>query len=797
MTFIAPLGSGGGSVDLGCAITNTAQTSQVEVTKTVVGVAPADPDWDFTFTISPVPDGEVASKEAAGAGNTSSTIGWDGLVPGQTYTIVETSLDGYDAGPLVCAGVTDLDDVLESVTFVAPLNLDDGVDVACDIINTGRPGTVTVTKTAVGGDGTFTFDLTPAGVDPIEYQVTTTDGTGSVTVDDLVPGVTYTLSEVDPGSSWIAGDLTCEVTHVDQTTEEIDFSAGYEVEIEDVIACAITNTARGTIVVVKNVAGSDGMFDFTGDWTDGTPLPMDGAFTVATTDGTGSATFVDVTPGSYSVSEVDPAPAYLAEGLSCVDDDADGTTSSIDGLVGSIELDPGEIVTCTFANTESATVVVDKVTDPAGDPTAFDFQFGPLDGDATDFALSDTDAPEVFGGLAPGDYLLDELVPDGWLLTDVTCSTEQFTDGTQTTITVAAGDVVTCTYTNSGRGDLVIDKTLTGVVDNGDSTQTVTYDLEVTSDSAVAEDYEVTDVLTFGAGVSIVSATAASDDGTVDAGWDGVADTALTDGPQTLAARGTASYRVEVVAALTGEVTDAAADCVLGEGEAGTGFLNSAVVTWESGQDQDQACGPILRPGLVIDKTVSSAPARNPDGSMTIAYEIAVTNTGMASTDYELTDVLAFGQGTTVLDVAVTNDVPGDVSVNPGFDGGDDPFIATATLPGVGPGVAATHLYTVVVIADVSAVTSPAARDCVLDPGESGTGFLNRATVNPTAEACAEIPPTPLTPVPIPTPTPTPGLPRTGFELSWLALLAGLLLLAGVGIRDLGSNARRRRDDPA
>src|SRR5215204_7143865 len=30
--------------------------------------------------------------------------------------------------------------------------------------------------------------------------------------------------------------------------------------------------------------------------------------------------------------------------------------------------------------------------------------------------------------------------------------------------------------------------------------------------------------------------------------------------------------------------------------------------------------------------------------------------------------------------------------------------------------------------------------DCSLQPGETGTGFLNRAQVNPTAEACAEVP---------------------------------------------------------
>lgn len=34
-------------------------------------------------------------------------------------------------------------------------------------------------------------------------------------------------------------------------------------------------------------------------------------------------------------------------------------------------------------------------------------------------------------------------------------------------------------------------------------------------------------------------------------------------------------------------------------------------------------------------------------------------------------------------------------------------------------------------------------------------------------------------------------LPRTGLELPWMAVLAGLLLLTGVGLRDLGRRKRR------
>ena len=77
---------------------------------------------------------------------------------------------------------------------------------------------------------------------------------------------------------------------------------------------------------------------------------------------------------------------------------------------------------------------------------------------------------------------------------------------------------------------------------------------------------------------------------------------------------------------------------------------------------------------------------------------------------------------------------PGDIPVNENFDGDTDQAIASATLA-----AGASHRYRITVTADVSAVTTVEALDCVVDPGEEGTGFLNRATVNPSAEACAPI----------------------------------------------------------
>jgi uncharacterized repeat protein (TIGR01451 family) len=136
-----------------------------------------------------------------------------------------------------------------------------------------------------------------------------------------------------------------------------------------------------------------------------------------------------------------------------------------------------------------------------------------------------------------------------------------------------------------------------------------------------------------------------------------------------------------------------------------------------------------------IAKRVSSPPTRNADGTYTLAYDVDVTNTSAVMTTYTLTDQFAFAAGVVVRGVQVSNVTPGDVALAAGFDGAAQPVVATSTIA-----AGATHTFRITVTADTTGVSTVTALDCTLDPGETGTGFLNRATVNPTAEACAPIP---------------------------------------------------------
>ncbi len=107
-------------------------------------------------------------------------------------------------------------------------------------------------------------------------------------------------------------------------------------------------------------------------------------------------------------------------------------------------------MTCTFNNQADAFIIVDKVTDPAGATTTFDFtsSYG------SPFTLTDTDAPNSSADLVPGTYSVAEAAEDGWDLTSATCS-----DGSPVgAIALAAGETVTCTFNNQELAAITIIK---------------------------------------------------------------------------------------------------------------------------------------------------------------------------------------------------------------------------------------------------------------------------------------------------------------------------------------------------
>ena len=144
------------------------------------------------------------------------------------------------------------------------------------------------------------------------------------------------------------------------------------------------------------------------------------------------------------------------------------------------EVAAGETVTCTFTNTALATITVAKVTDPAGG-TGFDFTADSPFGSGS-FTLDDGET-EVLGSLPPGEtYTFTETVPAGYELSDISCvGTDGAVvdlDADAVAVTPDAGEDVTCTFTNTALGPIVVAKATdpaggTGFTFSGDAAGTI------------------------------------------------------------------------------------------------------------------------------------------------------------------------------------------------------------------------------------------------------------------------------------------------------------------------------------
>jgi hypothetical protein len=207
---------------------------------------------------------------------------------------------------------------------------------------------------------------------------------------------------------------------------------------------------QGTVIIEKqtNPNGASGSFTFTQN------LDASGNFSLSD-NGTKSFT---VDPGTYSVSESDPTPGFDLTSIVCTDPTTNSTVN-LGTRTASINLAGGETITCVFTNRQRGSVVIEKQTNPNGASGSFAFS---QNVDASgNFSLSDN-GTKTFSNVAPGAYTVTESDPTpGFDLTALVCDDANSTEnvGTRTAaINVEAGETVTCVYTNTQRGSVVIEK---------------------------------------------------------------------------------------------------------------------------------------------------------------------------------------------------------------------------------------------------------------------------------------------------------------------------------------------------
>ena len=292
----------------------------------------------------------------------------------------------------------------------------------------------------------------------------------SVTFSGLAVGGDFTVTE-DGETGYSLADLTCTGLTAgdsgDNTTAGVvtidNLAAGQSV------TCTYTNELLGSITIIKDVNPEPDVTDFsfstTGTGLTDFSLDDDGVNTGLLGDIKNSVTFSGLAVGGdFTVTE-DGETGYSLADLTCTGltagDSGDNTTA---GVVTIDNLAAGQSVTCTYTNELLGSITIIKDVNPEPDVT--DFSFSTTGTGLTDFSLDDDGVNTgllgdiknsvTFSGLAVGgDFTVTEDGETGYSLADLTCtgltagdSGDNTTAGVVTIDNLAAGQSVTCTYTN-------------------------------------------------------------------------------------------------------------------------------------------------------------------------------------------------------------------------------------------------------------------------------------------------------------------------------------------------------------
>jgi CSLREA domain-containing protein len=317
-------------------------------------------------------------------------------------------------------------------------------------------GTVTIIKNVVPDDGSK-WDFALWGPSP-------------GTRDDLGAGEFHAFGALAPGF-YNVGEASQPgySTRVDcgPKGSDNDEDVFFHLDRGEAVTCTFTNTVAleaGTIIVRKETDPADGAgFSFTHD------IEPDGSFVL--NDGTREV-FYTVIPGTYTVTEDDPAPdGYELTGLACAEDGTGNSASDTNGRQATITLDAAETVTCTFTNTlQTGSVEVCKEVVPE-DGSVWDFVLsGPTPGSRNDL---DDGGCHTFDGIQPGFYTLSE-TPDADYATAVDCRAKGSDNDSDISFSLDPGEDVSCTFTNTLKalepGTIIVEKQIEGGACSGSYT---------------------------------------------------------------------------------------------------------------------------------------------------------------------------------------------------------------------------------------------------------------------------------------------------------------------------------------
>lgn len=392
-----------------------------------------------------------STTDATDVGN-NGTTGKQTVIVGSN-TVGETagtstSLSNYTSG-VSCVLRGTQTTVSTTGTNPWTLNVTNGQDIVCTITNTRNSGSVELKKVWSGAGGQTTLNIgTSANGTNVASTLTGTNGGTPLTTGTVAVNTgTYYFSETG-GLSNYSSALAC-TDNGNPVTPGANNSL--EVSLGHAVICTFTNTLNtGNITISKTTIGGDATFGYT------STIPSNSSFSILTTSGTGSQTFNNVVVGSYTVTESTLAGWNLTN-LDCTGGAGPYATSLANRQV-SITLNTDESVTCTFTNTKIPTLTVNKVLSPSNDPGLFNLQIDSVTKASGVGNGGTTGAQNV----TIGTHNVSETAGISTNLSNYTAviSGDCATDGT---ITLAAGDVKTCTITNTrNTGSIELKKAWSG-----------------------------------------------------------------------------------------------------------------------------------------------------------------------------------------------------------------------------------------------------------------------------------------------------------------------------------------------
>jgi len=203
----------------------------------------------------------------------------------------------------------------------------------------------------------------------------------------------------------------------------------------------------GTINIVKDtVPPGFGPFSFT--------LAPSTFFSLS--DGDPPFSITDLpTAATYVITETTLPAGFDLMNINCVVQGMGGSMFVVNVMDGNvtIDLEANDVVTCTFVNQGSGTIIIQKITNPTGG-AGFGFTNN-IPGGPSPFTLNHNQT-QTFMNVPADTYTVTEndpaVAPGGFILTDIVCNDMGSTPNVPTrtaTIDLDPNEVITCMFTNT------------------------------------------------------------------------------------------------------------------------------------------------------------------------------------------------------------------------------------------------------------------------------------------------------------------------------------------------------------